>query len=235
MRWGGGGDGGSSSAPFGAAVGAAAEALRTMCASCAALGPGGAGASLPAITRREPALSPEAWAGAVDAVLAGIERGDHSKVVLAQRLRLQLTAGLDPVHVLLRLHAASPAAPPAASATPAAASATASAGSAAASAAAARRHSYLFLLQPNAEVAFVGCTPESLFRVHDGGLSTEAIAGTRRRGATAEEDAALCAELLSSTKDRLELDAVCEMLQVLLPPPPTHALAPQSIAPFGCL
>ena len=50
----------------------------------------------------------------------------------------------------------------------------------------------------------VGASPEMLVRVEDGVVSTHPIAGTRRRGATREEDAALEAELRADEKERAE-------------------------------
>ena len=50
----------------------------------------------------------------------------------------------------------------------------------------------------------VGASPEMLVRVEDGVVSTHPIAGTRRRGATREEDEALEAELRADEKERAE-------------------------------
>lgn len=50
----------------------------------------------------------------------------------------------------------------------------------------------------------VGSSPELLVRVADGTLTVRPIAGTRPRGKTAEEDAALAAELLADEKERAE-------------------------------
>ncbi|RIK65847.1 MAG: anthranilate synthase component I [Planctomycetota bacterium] len=50
----------------------------------------------------------------------------------------------------------------------------------------------------------VGASPEILCRVEDGVVTNRPLAGTRRRGATAEEDAALERELLADPKDRAE-------------------------------
>lgn len=72
---------------------------------------------------------------------------------------------------------------------------------------------------------FVGATPETLVRVADGQVETVALAGTARRGATPEEDAASGQSLVNSGKDRREhaitlaairdaLDPVCDTLQI---------------------
>ena len=50
----------------------------------------------------------------------------------------------------------------------------------------------------------VGASPEILVRLEDGTVTVRPIAGTRKRGATPEEDAALAAELLADEKERAE-------------------------------
>jgi len=50
----------------------------------------------------------------------------------------------------------------------------------------------------------VGSSPELLVRVADGKLTVRPIAGTRPRGKTPDEDAALAAELLADEKERAE-------------------------------
>lgn len=57
-------------------------------------------------------------------------------------------------------------------------------------------------------VAFVGATPERLFRRRERALESEVIAGTRKRGDNAEDDRLLAAELLASDKDQREHDIV---------------------------
>ena len=52
--------------------------------------------------------------------------------------------------------------------------------------------------------AVVGSSPEVLVRLRDGIVTIRPLAGTRRRGATYEEDQALEAELLSDPKERAE-------------------------------
>lgn len=49
-----------------------------------------------------------------------------------------------------------------------------------------------------------GASPEMMTRTEDGAIETRPIAGTRPRGRTAEEDAALAAELLADQKERAE-------------------------------
>jgi anthranilate synthase component 1 len=52
--------------------------------------------------------------------------------------------------------------------------------------------------------AVVGSSPEILVRLRDGTVTLRPLAGTRRRGATHEEDLALEAELLADPKERAE-------------------------------
>ena len=52
--------------------------------------------------------------------------------------------------------------------------------------------------------AAVGASPEILVRLRDGAVTIRPLAGTRRRGATPEEDKALEAELLADPKERAE-------------------------------
>ena len=62
---------------------------------------------------------------------------------------------------------------------------------------------YMYLLDTgNAHI--VGASPEMLVRVHDGTVSTRPIAGTRPRGATDDQDAALEAEILRDEKELAE-------------------------------
>jgi anthranilate synthase component 1 len=62
---------------------------------------------------------------------------------------------------------------------------------------------YMFYLHTD-EGDLVGASPEMLVRVQDGEITTHPIAGTRWRGATPEEDAALATELLADEKERAE-------------------------------
>lgn len=75
---------------------------------------------------------------------------------------------------------------------------------------------FIFCFQLDEHRAFLGATPERLYKRHDLVLQTEAVAGTRKRGATPQEDAVLCAELLSSDKDQREHDLVREHIRTVL-------------------
>ena len=63
---------------------------------------------------------------------------------------------------------------------------------------------YHFCFQLDDQLAFLGATPERLFKRSDNLLQSEAIAGTRPRGQDSDEDKRLAAELLASEKDQLE-------------------------------
>jgi anthranilate synthase component 1 len=54
------------------------------------------------------------------------------------------------------------------------------------------------------EVTLVGSSPEIMVRVVDGVVTLRPLAGTRRRGASEEEDRRLAAELLADPKERAE-------------------------------
>ena len=62
---------------------------------------------------------------------------------------------------------------------------------------------YLYLIDTG-EAHVVGSSPEALVQVKDRRVETWPIAGTRRRGADADEDRALAQELLADVKERAE-------------------------------
>jgi anthranilate synthase component 1 len=62
---------------------------------------------------------------------------------------------------------------------------------------------YLFFLRCEGPV-ILGSSPEALVRLEEGRIDVRPIAGTRRRGANAEEDERLEAELLADAKERAE-------------------------------
>jgi anthranilate synthase component 1 len=62
---------------------------------------------------------------------------------------------------------------------------------------------FMFYLKSPA-CTLIGSSPEILCRVADGKVTSRPLAGTRRRGATPEEDQALEAELLADPKERAE-------------------------------
>jgi len=62
---------------------------------------------------------------------------------------------------------------------------------------------FMFFVR-HGDVAIVGSSPEVMSRARDGQATSRPIAGTRPRGATDEEDAALERELLADPKERAE-------------------------------
>jgi anthranilate synthase component 1 len=62
---------------------------------------------------------------------------------------------------------------------------------------------YMFFFSSD-DIEIAGASPETLVRLEDGELFTFPLAGTRKRGATAEEDAALERELLADPKELAE-------------------------------
>jgi menaquinone-specific isochorismate synthase len=77
-------------------------------------------------------------------------------------------------------------------------------------------HSYHFCFQINPATAFIGTSPERLYHRQDRDLATEAIAGTRQRGQSAQIDLALSKDLYNSAKDRHEHQLVVNNLQAIL-------------------
>jgi menaquinone-specific isochorismate synthase len=67
---------------------------------------------------------------------------------------------------------------------------------------------YLFCFQFGDQRAFVGATPERLFKRSGHQLLSQIVAGTRPRGMTSGDDQRLAYELLNSDKDQLEHDIV---------------------------
>ncbi len=62
---------------------------------------------------------------------------------------------------------------------------------------------FMFYLRAG-RVTLVGASPEIMCRVENGLITSRPLAGTRRRGTTPDEDAALAAELVADPKERAE-------------------------------
>ncbi len=73
-------------------------------------------------------------------------------------------------------------------------------------------NAFHFCYQIDDSLAFVGASPERLYRRTGRTLFSDALAGTRRRGATEEEDQALADELFYSEKERHEQGLVRESI-----------------------
>ncbi|MCW2674868.1 MAG: anthranilate synthase component [Frankiales bacterium] len=116
----------------------------------------------------------EAYLDGVEAVKEHIRAGDAFQVVLSQRFEMATDVDALDVYRVLRATNPSP---------------------------------YMYLLRfagRESPYDVVGSSPEALVTVKDGEAVLHPIAGTRPRGATPEEDAALAAELLADPKERSE-------------------------------
>jgi anthranilate synthase component I len=152
--------------------------LDAMTADLARPAPGGAAAALPA-----PELPPYTarWGGAdfqraVEVVKEYIRAGDAFQVVPSQRFETPCAAGSLDVYRVLRATNPSP-------------------------------YMYLFRFagqDGGGGFDVVGSSPEALVKVESGRAVLHPIAGTRPRGATPREDAALGEELLADPKERAE-------------------------------
>lgn len=75
---------------------------------------------------------------------------------------------------------------------------------------------YHFCIQPREDSVFIGATPERLYRRKGKIIYSEAVAGTRPRGSTDEEDRRLGRNLLQSEKDYREHIFVRNVIQSVL-------------------
>jgi len=75
-----------------------------------------------------------------------------------------------------------------------------------------------FCFQSDADISFIGASPERLYYRHGQNFESEAVAGTRPRGDTPDRDAQLSEALLSSDKDLREQNYVNDMLRDVLQP-----------------
>lgn len=79
-----------------------------------------------------------------------------------------------------------------------------------------------FGVQLTPHEAFIGCPPEQLYKREGRHLTTEALAGTTRRGRDAQQDQALADELLADKKNSLENQCVYQQLLTQLEPLSSH-------------
>jgi len=75
-----------------------------------------------------------------------------------------------------------------------------------------------FCFSPQKGKAFLGASPERLFKRSKNTIETEAIAGTRPRGITSDEDYQLETDLLNSSKDAREHQYVVDFIKKSLNP-----------------
>ncbi len=122
------------------------------------------------------------WREAVGRALCLIEKRQLSKVVLARRSRFDLERVLDPFLLAARLAALSP-------------------------------RCFHFCLEPGPySGAFLGASPELLFRRRGRIIESEALAGTRPRSLDAAEDERLTGQLITEPKERDEHRIVVEKI-----------------------
>ncbi len=76
----------------------------------------------------------------------------------------------------------------------------------------------VFSFQLTPEACFVGATPETLYRRQGVKIQTDAVASTRPRGETPEEDILLSKELLENPKEQREFAFVKQFIQTALEP-----------------
>ncbi|CDF33800.1 unnamed protein product [Chondrus crispus] len=130
------------------------------------------------------------WHAAITTILRDLSTGQYGKIVLARRKRFSFNphASPTPVHILAALEEQDALKtrhfPPLNGETRPQDSAE-------------QRNSYLFCLQLDHRSAFLGCTPERLFRLEGQSILAEALAGTVRRGSDGNEGQVL-SELMSS-------------------------------------
>lgn len=82
----------------------------------------------------------------------------------------------------------------------------------------------VFGFQLSYESAFIGATPEHLYQRRGLELQTDALAGTRPRGLTEEENLRIQEELLTNSKDKREFACVKQFIQSALEPLCTQML-----------
>lgn len=135
-----------------------------------------------AISRRVDTPNEEKWNDRVETILRALQQDAISKVVLARRTTWE-PSGLPSPHVLAaRLFEDAP-------------------------------NCFHFLLRPGqGKSAFFGASPELLYARYGRELLSEAVAGTRRRGASSEEDRRLARELWESEKEQQEHRFVANMI-----------------------
>lgn len=118
---------------------------------------------------------PEWWSGCVAALTSRMNADDLQKVVLARRFALPLAGKPDAWQIVERLRSAEGG-----------------------------EGCFVFGFRLSASAAFVGASPERLFRLTGRTIETECLAGTIGRGSDPDADQSLAELLLASRKDNLE-------------------------------
>lgn len=114
------------------------------------------------------------YMGFVDKLKEHIVEGDIFQAVPSQRLAVQMPSKIKALDLYRQMRALNPS-------------------------------PYMFYLEFGEDFQVVGASPEMLVKVnHDRVVETHPIAGTRHRGKTDEDDAALAEDLLSDEKERAE-------------------------------
>ena len=130
-----------------------------------------------------PAWTRDAYETAASKARDYVHAGDVFQVNLSQRFTARLPAGSHPYAVFRRLAQTSPA-------------------------------SHAAYMRLDAERCVITNSPERFIRLDaDGRVMSEPIKGTRPRGATAQEDARLAAELSASEKDRAENLMIVDLMR----------------------
>jgi len=78
------------------------------------------------------------------------------------------------------------------------------------------RNAYLFAFQPAEGIAFLGATPERLYKNLGGYIKSEALAGTRPRGESAAADVKLGRDLMHNAKELREHAIVADRVRNVL-------------------
>jgi menaquinone-specific isochorismate synthase len=131
----------------------------------------------------------EEWIADVQQAVNAFRRGNLDKIVLARKVSFGFLDPLDPLVLLKHLKAVTPGC-----------------------------HHFYFQPGADANVAFLGASPERLYCRNGKDMLSEAVAGTRPRGDSPSSDQRLREELLHSDKDLREHAYVRQSIEeVLLP------------------
>jgi menaquinone-specific isochorismate synthase len=128
------------------------------------------------------------WERNLDRVIGEIRANRYKKTVLARKVVLAFESAIDPAAVLFFLKKHLPS----------------------------RRCNFLF--QWDGKSAFVGSSPERLYKRDKRSITSEAVAGTRSRGKEEQDDIQLARELMDSDKEQREHNFVTDAIETALNP-----------------